>query len=59
MKRDNKQPEQPPHQYRAVNEPAFIEPIVGKKRIGEMTADEYLQLVRDAQKAMGIRRVKR
>jgi hypothetical protein len=30
-------------------EPSVVETLAGRRRIGEMTADEYLKLVRDAQ----------
>jgi len=41
----------------AVFEPSAIDAIVGKKRIGEMSADEYLRLARESQRAMGERLV--
>jgi hypothetical protein len=44
---------------RLMFEPSAIEPIVGKKRIAEMTADEYLKLATQSQKAMGGRTVRR
>jgi len=32
--------------------PSIIETLAGRKRIGEMTADEYLKLVRETQIAL-------
>ena len=36
--------------------PSVSEMLAGRKRISGMTADEYLQLVREAQKALAYRR---
>jgi hypothetical protein len=42
-----------------MSEPSGIEPIAGKKRVGEMTAAEYLKLARESKRAMGGRVVNR
>jgi hypothetical protein len=33
-------------------EPGVVETLVGRKRIGEMTPNEYLKLTREAQNAL-------
>jgi hypothetical protein len=45
-----------PHRLvRIAFEASKIEPIVGHKRIAEMSADEYLKLARESQRAMSER----